>query len=488
VSAALPVNLRVSDAATGKPTPVRLRIVDDQGNFYVPLGRSSDFPLGRNEQVGVCVYLGGRKFVFFDGSCEIILPADVPLHLEISKGPEYRPIRETVTLKPGKMALRFTIERWTDTRAEGWKRADTRCHFLSPHDALLEAAAENLDLVYLLATEHDSPSNDGHLYRVTPNLTAFSGQQPIVERDGHAVVVNTFNTHPALGRLGLLHSHRPVFPLSFGSTDQTDDWSLLDWCNQCHRKAGLAVWCDAFRQEKGLNGGEALIAAILGKLDVLEFDGGERSQPLLPFWYRLLNAGVRLPIVGGSGKESNRQVLGSMRTYTLMEPGADTLGDWVEQTRRGRTFVTNGPLLDFKVNGHVAGTTLSMSTVAVQARARCLTPFERFEIVMNGEVVAEATPSGESAVIEQSITLPEGGWLAARCLGTASLFAHTSPVWVEMEGRPRRVDPAAVKTIGKMLDTVKDWIETNGNFTLPKRREQMLQGCLEALAVIERHV
>ncbi len=68
-----------------------------------------------------------------------------------TKGPEYTPLDETVTLGAGQMALRFAIERWTDSRADGWVSVDTRCHFLSPHAALLEAAAEDVDVVNLLA-------------------------------------------------------------------------------------------------------------------------------------------------------------------------------------------------------------------------------------------------------------------------------------------------------------------------------------------------
>src|SRR5262245_5697070 len=186
-------------------------------------------------------------------------------------------------------------------------------------------------------------------------MSAFSGQTPALEAGNRAVIVNTLNTHPVLGRLGLLNCHRPVFPLSFGGHDQSDDWSLCDWTNQCHRKRGLVVWCDAYRSEFGLLGGEALIAAILGRIDAVEIDSRPRGQPFLPVWYRLLNAGVQLALVGGSGKDSNRMATGAMRTYTLLPGQSRNLGDWVEQTRLGRTCVTNGPLLEFQVNGEGPG-------------------------------------------------------------------------------------------------------------------------------------
>ena len=33
------VHVRVNDAVAGRPTPVRLRVTDAEGNYYPPLGR-----------------------------------------------------------------------------------------------------------------------------------------------------------------------------------------------------------------------------------------------------------------------------------------------------------------------------------------------------------------------------------------------------------------------------------------------------------------
>src|SRR5436305_394327 len=76
-----------------------------------------------------------------------------------------------------------------------------------------------------------------------PGLLAFSGTRAALEAPGCAVAVNTLNAHPTLGTVGLLNSHRPVYPLRFGAPG-ADDWSVADWCDQCHRKAGLVTWPD----------------------------------------------------------------------------------------------------------------------------------------------------------------------------------------------------------------------------------------------------
>src|SRR5207302_6145473 len=115
-----------------------------------------------------------------DGTCEMAVPPG-ELTVEVRKGPEFPPLREAVHLPAGKLALRFAVRRWTDLRGVGWYSGDTRAHFLSPHSALLEAAAEDLAVVNLLASETRVASRDGHTYTTFPSLTAFSGQQSCLE-------------------------------------------------------------------------------------------------------------------------------------------------------------------------------------------------------------------------------------------------------------------------------------------------------------------
>src|SRR5207247_9825251 len=92
----------------------------------------------------------GLPYAYIDGQCEIRLPAGALL-IEISKGPEYQPLRREITLGAGQMALRLAIERWINLREQGWYAGDTRAEFMTPHATLLEAAAEDLSVVNLLA-------------------------------------------------------------------------------------------------------------------------------------------------------------------------------------------------------------------------------------------------------------------------------------------------------------------------------------------------
>lgn len=483
----LTIHLRINDSTLGKPTPVRLRISGPDGTTYAPLGRSTEFPTGRNEAVGGHLKIGSERWCYIDGSCEVPLPAGVPLRVQATKGPEYRPLDEMVTLGPGQMALRFSITRVLNSRESGYFSGDTRCHFIASHAGLLEAMAEDLDIVNALATPFSVLAIDGNTYTITPDLLAFSGQQPALTAPPcHFFVVNTLNTHPVLGKVGLLHSHRAVFPLTFGGPEATDDWSVCDWCDQCHRKGGLTVWVDAFEQAVNPTGGEALVAALLGKIDAIEIDPGPRSRPLLPWLYRLWNVGVMLPVVGGSGKDSNRTPLGAMRTYAHVS-GEFSLPGWIEAVRAGRTIVTSGPLVDFQVDGHRPGAKIDASNeLMCVAKAESLVSFERLEIIANDEVIAATQPvfiepAGKwSAELQHRLAPAKSSWLTARCTGKKE-FAHTSPIVVRTNGQPLSPRAEAATALRQSIEQTREWIESHGRFTNMKRQEQLLRNCAEAI-------
>ena len=479
------VHVRVVDAETGKPTPVRVRFTDAEGRYYPPFGRLSRFAEELGADVGGNVFLGEDAYAYIDGSCEIALPPG-RIAVTITKGPEYRAIRQELELLPGKLALRFQIERWADLRAEGWYSGDSDCHFLSPRGALLEGAAEDLAVVNLLAQQlfsRDRPA--------IPNILDFSGQVPAVEMPGHLVAVNTLNWHPTLGTLVLLNCHRVVYPLTFGGPDGFEDWTLADWCDQCHRKGGLTLGLD-FCAAAGTPPGELLANLIAGRVDALILRQFEDPQAevrwgqnaVLRDWYHLLDCGFRVPLAGGSGKCCNREILGAVRTYAYLGPGQPlTYKNWIEAVRAGRTFVTSGPLLTFRANESPPGTVLDLpagAKVRIRAEARSLGALNRLEVVANNRLVAEVEASGKPALeLETEVTLPTGGWLAARCWGPYDETienwhaAQSSPVYVRVEGRQHPADAAAVAKLAELLQDMRRWVAEEARCENEQQRQRL---------------
>jgi hypothetical protein len=467
----LNVSLRITESGSNAPLPVRLRITTPDGRYFPPLGRVPQPATARGIDVGGNVVWQGSPWSYINGACEVPLPGGEQIIVEAVKGPEYVPIKQTIALGAGQMALRLSMQRWMDLRADGWYAGDTRCHYLSPHGALLEGQAEDLDVVQLLAFQENANS--------IPGMLAFSGQQACVEAPHCAVVVNTLNVHAVLGRLGLLHCHRPVFPLVFGSPYDSDDWSLADWCAQCHRKSGLVVWCNALEQRAEVSA-EALADVVLGKVDAVEVTPSSASlAPLYDWW----SAGVRAPIVGASGKDSNATILGCMRTLAHV-PSVESYSNatWIEAVRAGRTVVTSGPIIELSVSGRPIGSTIEHTSDAtpfkITAKVRSSTMPGPLEILVGGNVVARTADFGEmphTAGLEIEASPKFSTWIAARCGGSPADagFAHTSPVFVQVDGKPIN-DLALGQSIAKEIDRTIRWVETSGVFLLERRKAAIL--------------
>jgi hypothetical protein len=459
----------------------------------------TEFATGVGEDVGGNLLLAKKCYAYIDGSCEVALPAGV-VHVDVSKGFEYTPLQEQVQLKKGQLSLRLAIERWSDARQDGWYSGDARVHFLTPQAALLEAAAEDVAVVNLLAADHTIRSGDGRDYRAVSSILAFSGQQPAVETHGYLVTVNTLNRHPVLGSLSLLNCHRPVYPLGFGSPESLDDWTLADWCDQCHRKGGLVVWAenDGTRLKSRGLWGEPLADLLLGKIDALETDFNEVGSED-QWWDGLLSCGLRLPLVGASGKDSNRKAVGAVRTFARLLPGEPlTYKSWIEAVRAGRTYVSNGPLLSLTVDGSDPGAVIDVpstdKTVHVRAESRCGLPLSRLRVLLNGKVVATARAGGSASTASAELDLPvsKPGWIRAVSEGPREplegrlIMAISSPVYVHVNGQALRPDKRTASRFDSRLDGTLEWVRTHGRFENDQQRDRLAGIFLSAIDELER--
>ena len=177
----------------------------------------------------------------------------------------------------------------------------------------------------------------------------------------------------------------------------------------------------------------------------------------MPWVYRLWDAGFLVPLVGASGKESNRVATGQMRTLADCRELT-----WVEAVRAGRTIVTDGPILRLGKEGDRHFASAAFRTGSPQ-----------LEIVANGRVAARGEGHAEAVV--------EKGWVAARCQVESGGFAHTSVV----AAGEAVVSPDARAVLAKQVQQTQEWIATLGRFTNPKRKASLLACCDKALAILE---
>jgi hypothetical protein len=70
--------------------------------------------------------------------------------------------------------------------------------------------------------------------------------------------------------------------------------------------------------------------------------------------------------------------------------------------------------------------------------AESAAPLSRIEVVHNGVVVAKGLldRSGRSGSLDQTLRIEKSGWLGVRAYGSGGSQAHTSPIYVEVAGKP----------------------------------------------------
>ena len=237
------------------------------------------------------------------------------------------------------------------------------------------------------------------------------------------------------GHMTLLNLTHLVEPIFTGFLHTTQPWDVptnADVADLTHDQQGLVNYTHPARNladpylgpytAKGLP-----MDIALGKVDSIDVMGANH-EATPPLWYRLLNCGFRIPASAGTDCFLNRipsRLPGADRVYVRVD-GAFTYEGWIEGLKAGRTFVTNGPMLEFNADGHSPGETIRVTpgaSLRVRGQVTSQYALNSLQVIRDGKVVAEAKAAGNrlSAEIEQLVTIERSGWVAVRAAGpTAS--------------------------------------------------------------------
>ena len=272
-------------------------------------------------------------------------------------------MRQVVEVTPDRQEVVIEIEKVLPWREQGWVTADTHVHFLSPATAMLEGSAEGVNVINLLASQWGE---------LMTNVGDFDGHSTWGSReaggDGEYLVrVGTENRQHVLGHISLLgYEGGIIAPMTTGGPDESAlgdpvEVLLTEWARQCKRQGGLVV-LPHFPNPRV----EHAASIVSGEIDALEMTSWEDHylgiDPYsLSDWYRYLNCGYLVPVVGGTDKMATSTAVGTVRTYARLAPGAEfTYETWKAAIRRGETFVSYGPLLEFGVAGQPMGSRLAL--------------------------------------------------------------------------------------------------------------------------------
>jgi len=497
------LHCRVLDSESMRPTPVRLAFRSKEGRYIPPYGHRTEINDGWFQDYGADVKMMDTSFAYVDGTFQIELPPG-EVYVEMTKGFEHQAVRRKIEIQPGQRELTLEIPRLTNLRTKGWVTADTHTHFLSPSTALLEAQAEGLNLINLLAAQW------GDLFTNVGDLS----HGPLLSPDRDSMVwVGSENRQHILGHIGLEGVQgKPVFPMSADGPSEAylgdPVWtSLAEWADVCRQRQGLAVAVH-FPYPTG----EIAADIVLGKIDAVEIwpqdDPKVHHKAILEFdslryldWYHYLNCGYRLPAVAGTDKMGAYMPAGANRVYAYLGQEEFNFPNFAKAVRAGNTFATSGPLLMFQADGHAPGAEITLGagggTIEVIADAQCFVPIHRLEVIFNGKPVARREePSGARAIhLAEKVKVQGPGWLAARCSSQSGpttvwefkVASHTSAVYVKVPGR-ELFSPEAAAYFLKLIDGAQLYVETLATRPDPEAYGRVRKVYTDARAELHRRM
>jgi hypothetical protein len=345
---------------------------------------------------------------------------------------------------------------------------------LSPITALLEGAAEGVNIINLLASQWGE---------LMTNVGEFDGRNTwgSLETGGdgeYLVRVGTENRQHVMGHISLLgYSGRIIAPMTTGGPNESAigdpiEVLLTEWARRCHRQGGLVV-LPHFPNPRA----EHVASIIEGDIDAVEMTGhidlyGGINPYSLSDWYRYLNCGYLVAAVGGTDKMEALTPVGTARTYARIPRGTPfTYDAWMAAVKRAETFVTYGPLLEFAVEGQPPGRRLHLSASggAVDVTwevASTTVPVSRVALVVNGEICESVAVDPWKASGSWSLKVDRSSWLALLVRGHYAdkpeiIAAHSSPVMVELADSPFYAAADAV-TILEQIEGALAYLDTVG--------------------------
>ena len=434
--------------------------------------------------------------------------------VRLKRGVEFRPWEREVTIRSGEEShLEAELGRFADLGADGWMSGDTHVHDLhagdlriTPADLVAQAEAEAVEVIHALIHVDGSRTMGDPARFVAGRHPAST--ETVFLRYGQEYRM-------PFGHRTFLNPERLFYPLATGvrgTAREAPFPPLFEYIRRLRAEQGdqvvagmphpyFAYLAEGIRFD-GASPSEIPLDAALGVADFFDINCIPSSETgSAAIYARLLNAGFRLAAAGGSDTFSDTSrdpPLGTGRTYVRLPEGAGP-EEWPLALRAGRSFSTNGPLLELDVDGHGMGDEMDRpgpARLPVRARAVSAVPMERLTVLVNGEVWRETTgdPAADPVAgspfeleVSGELELQDSAWIAVRAEGPrsvwttdSSLFAHSTPVYVLIDGRDIVVEAdrlyleTMIEDFGAAMARRDDWLNEG-------QRDLVLAGVEEGL-------
>lgn len=381
------------------------------------------------------------------GDFTIQLP-DGDWRIAVERGLEHIPIVQTFNVVDGKpLTLSIELKRWVNLPASGWWSGDVHVHHPTLRDShrqflLSYARACDLHLVNALEMGHHEGTDFkqegfGENFRVHDgDYWLVSGQEGPRSTFGHIIGLNTTSMVRDLGTYDF-------YDLAFKRIHQQRGalvgFAHFSW-NGCDLPRGFPWY------------------VTTGELDFIELLQFSKINAI--DYYDYLNLGFKLTAAAGSDAPWG-STIGEVRTFVHTGPTFN-IDTWFENLKKGHTFVSNGPVLDFTVDDELPGSELARNQgdrVRIKARVRSHAAIgipKALTLVGNKGVIKEvANPTGElSLAIDLEHAIDQSQWLVLSTVCDNNALAHTTPVYVKVDGRPTWCPDRGPAVIRQQLDSI----------------------------------
>jgi len=430
------LKLTVLSDDTGKPSPAMVQLLSRRDGVVRQPANGIEFAPQFDKQGKASGARNANLPGLADSFWCVPEPFDMTLspgdwRVGVRRGVEHEVIFEDVTILSGETLERtYRPKRWVDMRQRGGWSGDDHVHgrILSDADArnlMAWVQAEDIHLANIVKM--------GDIYRTYFEQRGFGPDYRVT--DGEFVLSpgqECPRTHDQIGHTLAMNITRMV--------RNTDRYFLYDEVfDAVHAQGGLSGYAHInsgifhVHRDMSLN----VPRQKVDFAEILQF-----NQLGTDLYYDFLNLGCKLTASSGSDVPWGGTV-GEVRVYACLEKKPFSADAWFESFRRGRTFTTSGPMIEFRVDDALPGDEIRLNgdkKLRLRARAwgdpKRMSPV-KLEIVRHGEVIrsAESSDANRPEVeLDFSVDAGFGCWIAARARAGDGTSAHTTPVYVVREG------------------------------------------------------
>ncbi len=432
----------------------------------------------------------GRGWESFKNSCfpkedgmEVKLPVGTYL-VYASRGPEYSMDKKVVEiLKDKKLEFVFLINKVIET--PNLISVDPHMHTQNSDgrtripERIKSVVAEGVDVA--IATDHN------YITDYYPTLKKLGLNKYLAVISSCEVTVSGlihYNTFPLKYRPDEEYNGA-IYPLAdevlplFKASRRKDPEAILQ---VNHPRSGTLGYFNNYKldEESAASAKEHFDISF----DVLEIMNGPHffsssNYKSIKDWFHLLNRGYYFPLTGSSDSHSiDKAEPGYSRTYVNYEGGEGDNLNWESLAlaiRKGHSFSSNGPIVEFKVNGkYSSGNSFTARDgkvdVWIKVQSAPWIAVDEVRIIVNGErkIIFPVKTKKEfiPKFMEQiGLKLDRDSYIAIEILGKESLFpvlqrasdsgllenailpyALTNPVFIDVDGNGR-FDPPLPRKI-----------------------------------------